>query len=124
MAIVRIYDTLDVEQLDKLPALPGLPADLANDKADALLIPNGHGGIVNAAWKQAYIITRWGKVVRTAPNGALYCTPPERGEIFVTPSTFDLLNNPVNHPTRPGLPRYGWFEDPNDKGVKYGFLYA
>src|SRR5215218_1755962 len=120
MAIVRIYDTLDVDQLDSLPDLPGLPAEYRNDKADALLIPEGHGGIIQAAWRTAYIITRWGKVVRTAPNGGLYTTPPQNGKIFVTPSTSDMLKNGPMHPKRPGLPRYAWFADPDDPGVEYG----
>lgn len=122
MAKVNLFDSdISVERLERLPELPGLPAEYADDKADAVIVPDGYAGIVDESWRAALINARWGAVVVTDDRGKLHHRRPAQGRVFVNGDPRKRLNFDLNHPRYPGQSRYRWFDDPNDRGVSYGF---
>jgi hypothetical protein len=114
---------LDVVPVEALPELPGLPPDYhARGKADALQVPEGYMGVVNERIRTLVIITRWGKVIDMGGSSRLFARFPVAGASFVSPYPADQLYFPKSDAFRPGQPRYDWFADDKDGGVKYGFL--
>lgn len=120
---------IDVAKMTEV--LQEVPADVrsrmpeayrARDRADALQIPMQYLGIVNQYVLTTLINFRFGKVAHTDNRGRLYMMQPRAGFVFATGNIRDTEFFALNDPYLPGQPRYDWFEDPADSGVKYGFL--
>jgi hypothetical protein len=113
------------EVLQEIPAgvrsiLPD--AYRARDRADALQIPMQYLGIVNQSVFSTLINFRFNRVVQTDGRGRLHIGQPRAGLVFTIGDIRETEFFALNDPYLPGQPRYDWFEDGNDSGVRYGFL--
>ena len=121
-----VYDTgLEVDVVEKVPDLPGLPDEYrGRDKADALVIPDGYQSVVSEHVRAALLNVRFRRVVHTDRQGRLHSKSQAGGTAFVTGDPTAQLYFSKNDAFRPGMPRYDWYDTPGDPGVKYGFLKA
>jgi hypothetical protein len=91
-------------------------------RADALQVPMQYQGIVNQYVLHSLITYRFEGVVETDEFNRLHMRTPRAGFMFVSASPRDTEFFHLNDPYLPGQPRYAWVPDPDDEGVKYGFL--
>jgi hypothetical protein len=113
------------ETLVNLPAavMGALPAAYRDrQRADALQVPMQYQGIVNQYVLHSLITYRFEGVVKTDEFNRLHMRMPRAGFMFVSASPNDTEFFHLDDPYLPGQPRYAWFPDPDDGGVKYGFL--
>lgn len=121
MAKVKVGDTgIEVEALETVPDIPGLPEEYRGRKCDALQVPVTYMGVVNERVRALLIIARFNGAIEG--DGPLYPRGPAAGFAFTTRNPADLLFFMKTDPFRPGQPRYDWYADSADQNVKYGFL--
>jgi hypothetical protein len=120
----KVYDTgLEVDVVEALPDLPGLPdVYRGRSKADALMVPNGYMGVVSEHVRAGLLNVRFRRVVETDAQGRLHTKGQTAGLAFVVGDPLASLNYNLNDPFHPGRPRYDWYRDDADHGVQYGFL--
>jgi hypothetical protein len=121
--------SIDVAKMTEV--LQEIPADVrsrlpaayqSRDRADALQVPMQYLGIINQSVFSSLINFRFNRVARTDARGRLHIGQPRAGFVYTIGDIRETEFFALNDPYLPGQPRYDWFEDTADSGVKYGFL--